>query len=88
MTLLSQKVCGIEPTSPGFRTFRIAPQLGSLREASATVDTHYGLIKLSVKRFGKRLEMQVSVPEGTTAELLFPNGHRQQVAAGEHRITH
>ena len=88
LTLLSQKVCGIEPTSPGFRTFRIAPQLGSLREASATVDTHYGLIKLSVKRFGKRLEMQVSVPEGTTAELLFPNGHRQQVAAGEHRITH
>ena len=28
LTLLSQKVCGIEPTSPGFRTFKISPQLG------------------------------------------------------------
>ena len=29
LTLLSQKVCGIEPTSPGFRSFKVCPQMGT-----------------------------------------------------------
>ena len=49
LTLLSQKVCGIEPTSPGFRSFKVCPQMGTLTEASATVDTHFG--KIEVKRY-------------------------------------
>ena len=86
LTLLSQRVCGIEPTSPGFRTFRVAPQIGSLREASATVDTHYGLIKVTVKRAGKQLKVSLTVPEGTRAEVLLPNGTRHWVEAGTHQV--
>lgn len=86
LTLLSQRVCGITPTSPGFRTFRVAPQLGKLQEASATVDTHYGLIKTTVKRVGKRLKIALTVPEGTRAEVLFPNGARHWVEAGTHLL--
>ena len=86
LTLLSQQVCGIEPTSPGFRTFRVAPQLGSLREASATVDTQHGLIKVTAKRVGKRLKVSLTVPEGTQAEVLLPNGTRHWVEAGTHQI--
>ena len=86
LTLLSQRVCGITPTSPGFRTFRVAPQLGKLQEASATVDTHYGLIKTTVKRVGKRLKIALTVPGGTRAEVLFPNGARHWVEAGTHLL--
>lgn len=53
LTLLSQKVCGIEPTSPGFRTFRVKPQMGALTEASAIVPTHYGDIKVKLRKSGR-----------------------------------
>ena len=86
MTLLSQRVCGITPTSPGFRTFRVAPQLGSLREASATVDTHHGLIQVTVKRVGKRMKVSLTVPTGTRAEVILPNGTRRWVEAGTHQV--
>lgn len=72
LTLLSQKVCGIEPTSPGFRTFKIAPQLGSLSEASASLETHYGTIQVSIKKKGKRMKFDLQIPEGTSAELIKP----------------
>lgn len=65
LTLLSQYVCGIVPTSPGFETFKVCPQMGSLKEASAVVDTKYGCIKVSVERKGKKLKVNVDAPEGT-----------------------
>lgn len=49
LTLLSQKVCGIEPTSPGFKTFRVQPQLGKLTEASASFETVYGRISVDIQ---------------------------------------
>ena len=86
LTLLSQKVCGIEPTSPGFKTFKIEPQMGTLTEAKATVDTHYGLIKTSITRKGNRLTLEVTVPTGTTAEVISPKGKKQTLPPGTHQV--
>lgn len=86
LTLLSQKVCGIEPTSPGFRTFKIAPQLGSLSEASASLETHYGTIQVSIKKKGKRMKFDLQIPEGTSAELIKPNGTRKHLGPGHHQV--
>lgn len=86
LTLLSQKVCGIEPTSPGFRTFRIAPQLGSLSEASASLETHYGTIQVSIRKKGKRMKFDLQIPEGTSAELIKPNGTRKHLDPGHHQV--
>lgn len=86
LTLLSQCVCGIEPTSPGFRTFKVEPQMGNLTEAAATVDTHYGLIKASITRKGNRLTLDITVPEGTTAETISPKGKKQTLPAGTHQV--
>ena len=86
LTLLSQKVCGIEPTSPGFRTFKIAPQLGSLSEASASLETHYGTIQVSIKKKGKRMKFDLQIPEGTSAELIRPNGTRKHLDPGHHQV--
>lgn len=84
LTLLSQKVCGIEPTSPGFRTFKIQPQMAFLTEASATVATHYGEIKVSLRKSGRNLVMEISVPENTTAEVILPKGKVEKLGAGSH----
>ena len=86
LTLLSQKVCGIEPTSPGFRTFKISPQLGPLSEASASLETHYGTIQVSIKKKGKRLKFDLQIPEGTSAELIRPNGTRKHLDPGHHQV--
>lgn len=84
LTMLSQQVCGVEPTSPGFRSFKVEPNLGTLEHASTSLETHYGTIKVSVKRSGNRLKIDVDVPEGTTAEVVWPNGKRQHLAAGKY----
>ncbi|MCD7935365.1 MAG: glycoside hydrolase [Tannerellaceae bacterium] len=86
LTLLSQKVCGIEPTSPGFRTFQVKPRLGKLTEASASFETAYGEIAVRIKRKGKRLEVQLVVPEGTEATLVSPGNNRIIVKSGTHLI--
>lgn len=86
LTLLSQKVCGIEPTSPGFRIFKIEPKLGSLWEAKAVVPTHYGDIKVNIQRKGKSLSLVVEVPEGTSVEVLLPGKKAIQLQAGIHTL--
>lgn len=86
LTLLSQKVCGIEPTSPGFRTFQIKPQMGSLTEASATVPTHYGDIKVSLRKSGRAILMEIQVPEQTSAVVISPKGKVQKIGPGNHNL--
>jgi hypothetical protein len=84
LTVLSQKLCGIEPTSPGFKTFRVAPDLGSLRQASATVETQYGCIRIAVRKQGTKWKVELEVPEGTEAELLLPNKQIKQIGPGKY----
>lgn len=86
LTLLSQKVCGIEPTSPGFRTFQIKPQMGSLTDASATVPTHYGDIKVDLRKSGRAILMEIQVPEQTSAVVISPKGKVQKIGPGNHNL--
>ena len=69
LTLLSQWVAGIRPTSPGFRTFEVNPHMGSLTQVSASVDTPYGLIRVQLNRVGEEIRMTVDAPPGTTWEM-------------------
>ncbi|HCC52899.1 MAG TPA: glycoside hydrolase, partial [Porphyromonadaceae bacterium] len=86
LTMLSQKVCGIEPTSPGFKTFRVAPQLGFLKEASTTIASVNGEIKVYISLKGRKMTIRVNVPEGGTADVVFPDGKSVQVTSGEHLL--
>lgn len=87
LTMMSQKVCGIYPTSPGFRTFAIEPQLGKLTKASATVDTKFGKIQVKLTRNGNKIEGEVVVPEGTHAEVAGSNEKSTVYGAGIHKFT-
>lgn len=87
LTLLSQKVCGIAPTSPGFRTFAVNPQMGRLKEASATVDTNYGLISVSLKRKGNRINGTITIPTGTEATVPDGKGEFRTLSEGTHKFS-
>lgn len=86
LTMLSQYVCGIAPLSPGFKTFCIQPRMGTLTNASATVDSVNGLIQVAITRSGSNLTLQVTVPEDTQAEILFPSGKIKKLNAGTHTV--
>ena len=86
LTILSQLLCGIEPTSPGFKTFKIAPRMGSVGNASVKVSTHHGLIEVTITRKGKAMTIHAVVPPGTKAEICFPNGKRFHVTAGSNLL--
>ena len=85
LTLLSQYVAGIAPVQPGFKEFRISPQMGELITAQVTVDTRYGMIKADLKRKGKKIQLRIEVPEGTTA-IVSKRGKDVRLEAGKHHI--
>ena len=87
LTLMSQCIVGIVPTSPGYRTFRIDPQLGPLEEASATVDSVSGEIQVSLKRRPAGIEVDVVVPEGCQAELVETATTTVTLDSGSHHRT-
>lgn len=86
LTLLSQQVCGIEPTSPGFSTFKVQPRMGTLTEASAVVPTQYGEIKVQLRKSGRHLLLDITVPEQTSAEIILPKGKVEKLGAGTYKI--
>ncbi|GIC93915.1 putative alpha-L-rhamnosidase B [Aspergillus udagawae] len=65
-------VVGLSITSPGGRTWKIAPQFGDLKFAEAGFTTVLGKYKASWKRNLKGYTLQFSVPQGTTGNLTLP----------------
>lgn len=86
LTLMCQKICGVEPTSPGFKTFKVAPQMGDLKEASTTIDTVNGVINVALVKKGRRISATITVPDGTTAEVMV-KGKPRRLAPGTHKVT-
>lgn len=89
LTILSQKLCGIEPTAPGFQTFDVKPQLGTLKTASAALETNYGMIRVSISRKSVKshvASLAIEVPEGTTATVTASNGKPKTVTAGKYSL--
>jgi hypothetical protein len=76
LVLLSQYIAGLAPTSPGWDTFAVRPELGStLTEISAAVNTAHGRISVALNRAGSRLNhinVVVEVPDGVFGQFYLP----------------
>ena len=74
-------VGGIRPMAPGFKKILFAPQPGGdLRWARTSLETPLGLAKCHWKLTGKRLAIELTVPEGTNSMLELPPGFRTRNA--------
>ncbi len=79
-------VLGVRPSSPGFRTVRIAPALGTLRTASGRVPHPRGEIDVAVTREGARgLRALVTLPAGVAGQFEW-NGQRAALHAGRQEL--
>lgn len=74
LTLLSQYVAGVYPTSAGYATFDIKPQMGFLKEVKALVPSVKGDIKVHLDK-SNGFTAQLTIPEGTRATLKLPLGY-------------
>ncbi|NRG43065.1 hypothetical protein HRK28_19330 [Rathayibacter sp. VKM Ac-2835] len=70
---LSASVLGVTPTSTAFRTWRIAPQTGSLTWARGQVPTPFGAIEASWHRDESGLTVDVVAPAGTGGTITVPS---------------
>lgn len=67
--VMAEEICGIKATSPGFKTFDIAPQLGDMKYVQIGFDTAYGSIEASINESA----IDLIVPKGTIAHLIYLN---------------
>jgi hypothetical protein len=64
-------ICGIKPTSAGYKTVEIAPSLGALKQLKAVFPHHLGNIELDIKRVGSGVEGIINVPKGIKASFVW-----------------
>ncbi|PRD48857.1 alpha-L-rhamnosidase C-terminal domain-containing protein [Sphingobacterium haloxyli] len=67
---------GIEPLEPGWRTFRIQPQLADLEYAKIRFPTIKGYIDAAYRQSANGLEAQLSIPANTVAEIYLPRKNK------------
>lgn len=69
--------------SPGYRRFRVAPQPGAgLTWVESQLDSPYGRIESSWRIEQGTFSLTVVVPPGTTAEVVLPDGTREDAGPG------
>lgn len=70
--IIVRKLMGVESISPGFETFQIKPQFGSLTSANLKTPTIKGTVSVSFNKGNSSTTMEVVVPGGTNANIYVP----------------
>ena len=79
-------VLGVRPSSPGFRTVRIAPALGVLRRAAGRVPHPSGDIDVQLVREGANgVRADITLPRGLTGTFEW-NGRRVPLHSGQQAL--
>jgi alpha-L-rhamnosidase len=84
---LHRTVGGLASLEPGFGRFRVAPQPGvGISSASTVFDARHGRIAVRWSLAGRGVEVHVTVPPNTEAEVVLPgrDGAPILVGSGEH----
>ena len=72
LTLMFQYMAGISPTSPGYATYQIKPQLGGLGKVESGFDSVKGRVNLKIARQADRFHLSLDSPPGTKATVCIP----------------
>jgi hypothetical protein len=77
-------VCGIEPDSPGFKSVRIEPHLGNLKNVKGKVPHPSGDIIVDLERTGSGIKGKVILPRGLKGTFVW--GNESELKPGENMI--
>lgn len=85
ITFLHEYAAGLRNLAPGWTRFRVQPiPGGGLSWASVAHDTPQGRIEAAWRLGDHRFTLDVTVPDGATAELVLPDGSHHQAGPGHH----
>lgn len=82
ITGILEGLLGVQVTSPGAATVRIAPPATGLQHARGTVWTERGPVTVYWKRTTKGITLDVTIPVNVTATIVLPNGATKTVGSG------
>jgi len=86
ITFLHRYVAGLKLLAPGYRRFRVAPRPGGgVTHARTHHDSPRGRIEVAWQIRENAGQLDLTVPPGTEADVVLPDGRRENVAAGMHR---
>ena len=84
---LYKRIAGIEPTTGGYKTFRVAPLFGGeLTSAEGVVESPYGRASSSWTLDGDTFRLHVEVPVSTRCTVVLPDGTSTEVSSGRHEF--
>ena len=72
LTIMSQYFAGIAPTSPGFATYSLLPQLGSLNQINVQVISPKGEITVQLEKTAAAFTLNLTSPVGSLASVGIP----------------
>ena len=72
VSAFSSYLLGVQPTSPGYRTWTIAPQMGNLDWAQGRVPTPAGPIVSRWRAGDSSFKLTTSAPAGTSGSVTVP----------------
>ncbi len=86
---MHRTIAGLAPAEPGYRTVRIAPRPGGgLTWAETTIDTHHGHVAVAWRLDPDgTLQVDITVPDGVTAEIDVPGAAPRRVLGGHHHVS-
>lgn len=84
---LYKRMAGMEPTSGGYKTFKIQPLIGGgISYAKAHYMSPYGKIVSAWKKVGGVFTLDVEVPVSTEATVMLPDGKMVTAGSGKYRF--
>lgn len=85
---LYKRISGIEATSGGYKTFRIAPVIGGgLTFTKGSVLTPYGQILSDWKVIDDTFIIDIQIPVSTECTLVLPNSEKHILASGHYQYS-
>jgi alpha-L-rhamnosidase len=88
ISFLHRYTAGLQATEPGYRRFRVAPRPGGgITSARTHHDSPHGRIELAWSRNGGRGQLDLTVPDGTHADIAVPGRGPAELGPGEHHLT-
>lgn len=85
ISFLHKHAAGLRNLAPGWRRFRVEPVPGGgLTRAATAHDSPHGRIEVAWRLDGPAFQLDVTVPEGTTAEIVLPDSTTFEAGPGHH----
>jgi alpha-L-rhamnosidase len=79
---------GIQPLSPGYQLFRVAPQPGGdLDWVDASLETGYGRIRSAWEKTATGYRLKLQVPVNTTAQVKLPGEKPVLLGSGRYTLS-